>query len=148
MAFALTSFFADGQQFNGPGLYRGYQSYVFTVTGLDTDVDFDLGDYAGTFWTDALADSTYGSLATSVLAQLERLDGNIQATKSVYTPELADRIQAASTSGTAYTLSLDADSFLPIYTFAASNGELTYTVFVEFLLQPNIQPANLTYNIG
>lgn len=147
MAFALTSFTADGTRFMGPGPYRAVETYVFTVTGLTTDVDFDLGDYAGQFWTDAVADTTYGEMATQVLAQLQRLDANYVATKSVYVPELADRIQAAAASGSAYTLSLDSTSLLPIYTFAASNGETSYTVFVEFLLKPNYLPTNLAYNV-
>lgn len=147
MAFALTSFFADGTRFTGPGPYRAYESVVFTITGLTTDVALDIGTYSGTFWTAALADADYGDVASTALAFLRKLDDQTQAVCRIYTPELADRIQAAATSGTAYTLSIDATSKLPIYTFAASNGELTYTVFVEFLLNKNILPLNLASNI-
>lgn len=147
MAFALTSFTADGVRFMGPGPYRASEVYVFVVTGLVTDVDFDIGDYTGTFWTDAEANATYGAMATQVKAQLAQLDANYQAVSKIYTPELADRIQAAATSGAAYTLSIDSTSKLPIYTFAASNGETSYTVFVEYLLLPNYLPTNLAYNV-
>lgn len=148
MAFALTSFFADGQEFNGPGLYRGIQTYCFNITGTTADVALDIGTYAGTFWTAALADATYGSVASTVLTQIKLLNGQIRATSRVYTPELQSRIQAAATSGSAYTLSIDSTTFLPIYTFAASNGATAYTVFVQFLLLPNIQPSTFYANIG
>lgn len=148
MAFALTSFFADGQKFSGPGPYRAIQTVVFTITGTTADVDLDIGDYSGTFWTDAEADTDYGDLATNVKEFLQKLDDQVQATARIYTPELADRIQAAATSGSAYTLSIDSTSKLPIYAFAASNGETSYTVFVDFLLDKNILPSNVAYNIG
>lgn len=148
MAFALTSFFADGTRFAGPGPYRATQTYVFTITGLTTDVDLDIGDASGTFWTAAIANTTYGEMATQVLAQIVRLEAQISAVKGIYTPQLAARIQAAAASGTAYTLSINTSLTLPDYTFAASNGETAYTVFVEFLLIPNALPTNLSYNIG
>lgn len=147
MAFALTSFFCDGTRYSGPGPYRATETAVFTVTGLVTDVDFDIGDYSGTFWTDAVANSRYGAMAALVKTQLQKLDDQVLAVCRIYTPELADRVQANATSTTDYTLSIDATSKLPIYTFAASNGETAYTVFVEWLLKVNMLPTNLSYNV-
>lgn len=147
MAFALTSFVLDGQKFQGPGPYRATQMAVFTITGLVTDVDLDIGDYAGTFWTDAAADSTYGDVATTALAALQKNDDQVQAVCRIYTPELADRLQAAAAASTDYTLSIDSTSKLPIYTFAASNGETSYTVFVEWLLNKNILPTAQALNV-
>ncbi len=73
MAFALTSFFADGVRFMGPGPYRATEQYVFSVTAAATDVDFDMGDATGTFWTAAQANATYGAMATQVLSEVQRL---------------------------------------------------------------------------
>jgi hypothetical protein len=147
MAFALTSFFADGTRFLGPGPYRATETYVFTVTGLVADVDFDLGDYSGTFWTDAVADATYGTMAAQVLERLQALDANYVSTARIFVPQLADRIQAAAVSGSAYTLSIDSTSLLPIYEFDAGEGETAYTVYVDLLLKPNYLPSNLSYNV-
>lgn len=147
MAFALTSFFADGVKYQGPGPYRALQSYVFTCTGTTADVDFDLGDYSGTFWTDAAADATYGTLATQVLTELQRLDGNYNVTARIYVPQLQARVQAAAASGTAYALDINSTSLLPEYTFDAANGETAYTVFVDLQLKPNYLPTNISYNV-
>lgn len=147
MAFALTSLFLDGQKFQGAGPYRATQTAVFTITGTTADVDLDIGDYSGTFWTAALADATYGDVATTALAALQKLDDQTQAVCRIYTPQLADRIQAAAASGTDYALSIDSTSKLPIYTFDANQGETAYTVFVEWLLNKNILPTPLALNI-
>lgn len=151
MTFALTSFLADGVQFNGPGTYRGIQTYMFTVTASATDVDFDLGDTTGTFWTAAVADGTYGTMASQVLTAVTGFEGNIEAIKSIYTPQIdaGAFIKVASLSATGtYTLDYNTTTFLPDYTFYTSGGTTAYTVFVDYLLQPNIQPKNLSYNLG
>lgn len=148
MAFALTSFFADGQRYSGPGPVRATETYVLTITGLTTDVALDLGDSDGTFWTAALANPTYGEMATQVLAFIQSQVANYSAVKGIYTPELVARIQAAAASGAAYTLSIDTELQLPIYTFASSNGATAYTVFVEYQLKPNFLPINKTYNVS
>ncbi len=64
MAFALTKFKADGIRHSGPTRSHGEQIAIFSITAADTDTDLDISDSDGTFWTEALADTTYGSLAT------------------------------------------------------------------------------------
>ena len=70
MSFALTKFEARGVEIKTPSKKRGKQELVFTITGTTADVDLDIGDEDGTFWTDALADTTYDDLAASVFALL------------------------------------------------------------------------------
>jgi hypothetical protein len=149
MAFALTSFLADGVRFMGPGPLAATQTYRFTITGAATDVDLDVGDTTGTFWTDAQADTTYGAMAALVLAQVDRLVDQYSSVKSVYMPQLIDRIQVASSpTGTQYSADgIDTATLLPSYTFAASGGETSYTLAVEYFLDPTILPANLSYNV-
>lgn len=148
MAFALTSFFADGTRYSGPGPYRATQTYVFTITGTTDDVDLDIGDYDGTFWTDAIADATYGEMATQVVAQLERLEANYVNTVKVYTPQIDGSgalLRAAAPGAGEYTLALE--NFLPDYEFDTGEGLTAYTVTVELLLKPNYLPSNLAYNV-
>lgn len=149
MAFALTSFFADGVRFSGPGPYRAKQLYCFNITAAITDVDLDIGDITGTFWTAAQANATYGTMATQVLADITRLYAQYAAISDIFTAAVFDRIQVASSpTGTQYSVDIDATYLLPNYTFAASGGETTYTVLVEYLLDANTLPTNLSYNIG
>ena len=51
MTFALTAFVADGQEMDEAVTRRFRQRAVFTITAANTDVDLDIGDYTGTFWT-------------------------------------------------------------------------------------------------
>lgn len=149
MAFALTSFFADGVRFMGPGPVRATQKYTFGITAAASDVTLDIGDVTGTFWTAAEADSTYGEMATQVLAQVERLYSQYQAVSDLFTPELASFTQVLSLSATGtYTLAIDSTYKLPNYTFHTSGGATAYTVFVEYLMEPNMLPVNLSYNVG
>lgn len=149
MAFALTSFFADGVRFMGPGPLAATQSYRFTVTAAATDVDLDFGDATGTFWTAAQADSTYGAMATQVLSQVDRLVSQYSSVKSIYLPELIDRMQVPSSpTGTQYVSDgINADTLLPSYTFGASGGDTTYVLSVDYYLKPTLLPANLSYNV-
>lgn len=150
MAFALTSFFADGVRYSGPGPYRATQQYRFTVTAAASDVDLDLGDVTGTFWTAAQANSTYGTMATQVLAQITRLYSQYVSVENIFVPELFGRVQVASSpTGTGqYAATLDSTYLLPNYEFGTTGGSTAYTVFVDYLLDPNILPTNLSYNNG
>lgn len=51
MAFALTKFEAFGTEVDEALTKQFVQEAVFTMTGQNTDVDLDIGDYSGTFWT-------------------------------------------------------------------------------------------------
>ncbi len=149
MTFALTSFFADGVRFSGPGPYRATQTYALTVTAAASDVDLDIGDATGTFWTAAQADTTYGTMAAQVLDKIEANAASLQAIKNIYTPELVGFTQVLSLSATGtYTLAVDATTKLPNYTFHTDGGVAAYTVFVDYLLEPNFLPSNISYNIG
>lgn len=149
MTFALTSFFADGVRYSGPGPIRAVQKYAFTVTAAATDVDLDLGDATGTFWTAAKANGTYGTMATQVLTQIQRLDAQYTAVSNLFTPEIASFTKVSSLSATGtYTLDISASPKLPDYTFYTGGGTTAYTVFVDYLMEPNMLPTNLSYNIG
>lgn len=149
MTFALTSFFADGVRFTGPGLVRASQKYSFTITAAATDVDLDLGDVTGTFWTAAQADSTYGTMAAQVLTAVTGLEAHYTAVQNLFTPEIAGYalVRSLSATGT-YTLDIDATTKLPNYTFHTAGGTTAYTVNVDYLMEPNLLPTNLSYNIG
>ncbi len=148
MAFALTSFVADGVRYMGPSPYRAKQTYFLTLTGAATDVALDLGNATGTFWTAATGDASYGTMATQVLAQITSWVDNYQAVDHLFVPEVYDRIQVASSpTGTQYAASIGA-LLLPSIEFAASGGETTYTVSVTYQLDSNRLPNNASYNVA
>ena len=146
MAFALTSYRARGLQIAGAQPDRAIQQVVMTITGAVTDVALDIGTDAGTFWVAAVADATYGTLATSAKENLLNIVAVSQALAGLFVPELVGRLKAAAASTTDYTLSVALKR--PIYTFAASNGELLYTVFLEYLLNPSIMPIDVCFGVS
>jgi hypothetical protein len=136
MAFALTQFQSYGINVVGPSQKRGIQRATLTITGLVTDVDLDIGDDSGTFWTEAQADATYGQLATKALDVLQRIEDQSSALIAVKSEQLLDRLQAAAAAGTSYVLTVQ--NKRPNILFAASNGETSYQIDIEWL-QNNFQ---------
>jgi len=154
MAFALTSFYAGGVKEMTANPVQAYQRYIFTVTGLAADVALDIGNFSGTFWTAALANTTLvnatttlGQMAGDVRSFLDNHKGALAHTIGIYVPQIFGRAFAAAASGVIYTRSIDATTKLPIFTFAAANGELAYTVMVDYALVPGQKVEQYTSNI-
>ena len=147
MAFALTAFEAFPIATEGPQPRRAVQRIVFHATGLAADIDLDVGEYAGTFWTAALADVTTGELATAVLAEVQRIVAQADYRTGLYTESIEDARVRASTAG-AGVYSLDFTNKLPNYLFNAANALLTYKIVVDFQLSVNILPVVVNYGIG
>jgi hypothetical protein len=66
MAFALTNFRAYKLGISSATDRYGLQGIEMTVTRTASDVAIDLDTVSGTFWTDILADATYGAYAARI----------------------------------------------------------------------------------
>lgn len=147
MAFALTSYQADAIKYMGASQRRAIQTVVLTITGTTSDIDLDIGDDDGTFWTDAVADSTYGDIATSALSSLQRIVAQASAVARIYSPEIeSSGVRAAAASGTAYTLVHEDKR--PDWAFASGQGLTSYTVYIDYLLNVNTLPVAESYGVG
>lgn len=91
MSFALTKFQAYGLYIDEAVTKKAIQRVEMTITGLAADVDLDIGDDSGTFWTAALADGTYGTYATSALAAIQAVVARSQELSRVDIGSLLDR---------------------------------------------------------
>lgn len=144
MTFALTKFKAWGDIVDGVVPKRATQKVYMVITAATTDVALDFSDAAGTFWVACLADSVYGGLATKALSVIQNIDDLVENLHKLQCEELFDRIQAAATSGTAYTLTVSAHT--PILTCAASNGETTWHIEIHWTMIDGALPV--TANLG
>lgn len=133
MAFALTRYSARGLNITSPVYKQGVQEVVLGITGTAADVDLDIGDDGGTFWTDAEANTTYGELATNALASLKRIVGNSEALQAVQSQQLLDRIQIATPAG-AGEFSLAIQDKRPNIAFFAGDGETSYLIVLRYEL--------------
>ncbi len=90
MTFALTSFAAYGVE-RDEGLTNLFHQYArFTITAANTDVDLDLGDYSGTFWT------AVGGTAPGITALQAMKNINIRALTFLHVAgnAIAGKVQA------------------------------------------------------
>lgn len=145
MAFALTSYVGRGVEIGSVQYKKGLQQVVMTITGTAADVALDLGDASGTFWTDALADATYGSLAAKALESLQRISAQSVACVDVQSAQLLDRVQVASLTGAGqYTLATG--TIAPDIAFNAADGELSYYIILTYELNNRVFPEMI--NLG
>lgn len=144
MAFALTKYEARSVDIASTTYKRGIQEVCLTITGTAADVDLDIGDNSGTFWTDAQADATYGSLATNALQSLQRIVSHAQALVAVMSQQLLDRVQVASLTTTGqYTLAIQ--NTRPNLAFDAADGETAYYIILRYELNQSQFPEIALY---
>ncbi len=150
MAFAVTKFNAYGVLNTSPSIKRGTQLVELTITGANTDVAYDLGTTGGTFWTSAVADATYGGIATAARDfMLTTLYGQVASCINVSSQQLNDpvgRYQAGSASSDTYTKAVAAVTTPVIELAFASAHAPTSGVYVyEWLLADNTEPLFASY---
>jgi hypothetical protein len=150
MAFALTDCKFYELHSRSATKRRGLQVIELTVTrGAAGDVDFDYGDVAGTFWTDAVANGTTGALARKALdAYRGGIDQNIVSLVShELTANNGFSLRASSTSATQHTLTNN-DTFPiiePVVTFANNAAPATVKLVAVFALADDKQPVTFSY---
>lgn len=125
MAFALTKFKAFGERAEGAVRPHVQQVMNFTLTAAATDIVYDLGETAGTFWTSAEASTAYGALASAVkrilLTQLPGLLPDFALMACNGEPLQTFLKVASGASGTQYTLAISAAS-MPTITFVSASA--------------------------
>jgi hypothetical protein len=144
MAFSLTNFKAYGLPTAGAVRVQAIQVAELHITALAADVALDIGTNAGTFWTAAQANATFGGVATSALDTLVKVQAIASALTAVQSEQLLDRLQAAAASGTSYTLTVS--NLRPVITCAAANGETSWKIRLEWMLKDGYQA--LTADLG
>ena len=146
MAFALTKFSLQFEGTDSAGKYRGRQYATLHITAANTDVDLDIGDDSGTFWTAALADGTYGSLATEAQAKLQEIDDVVEDLMAVSGEAILARRKVAAASG-AGEYSLAIQNARPNIGFFSGDAPTSYVVELEWLLSPEKSGLAGDYNI-
>lgn len=147
MAFALTKFKAYGLRAEGAVRPHVQQIFSFTLTAANTDITYDLGTTAGTFWTSAVANVTYGSIATAVRTLLlTRLPGSVPA-NSLMACEgvpLQTYIQVASgAAGLQYTKAISSN--MPTITFVSGSAPTAWVLNLKWNLADGVEAIAADY---
>ena len=145
MAFALTSFEAFPLQIDEPIQKRAVQVVRFTITALAADVDLDFGDVAGTFWTAAIANGTYGTSATAKTYWTQIL-ANAASIISLYSFEI-QKNKVPVGSGTVATgqVKFNVTAAAPEILFFAGEGITSLTLTLQINLQNSKLPVTYSY---
>lgn len=139
MAFALTKFMAVGVDYAGVSNRNGVQKVIMNITGTTSDVALDIGTAAGTFWTAAIANATYGTIATAALAKLQAIAANSPALFRVNSMKLLPRVQVATlTAAGQFTLAVGVIG--PNIAFNAADGETSIVLNLEYALPDFVFP--------
>lgn len=137
MAFGLTKFVAHGTEVEECVNKRYVQRVVLQITSTTSDVDLDVGDAAGTFWT--AVGTTHAGLKALKDITTKAVGG--QCIRADIDKLLA-RVKAAATSGAAYTIAQD--TYGPTWAFAASNGlDTSAVILIEWILKDGEEPVSL-----
>ncbi len=144
MAFALVGFQARSYSMGSAAKVKAVQQVVLDITGSASDVDLDIGDDSGTFWTAALADASYGALASSALVVLQNVASQSAALVAVESEQLLDKVQSAAAAATGeYALAID--DLGPNITFHTGEGDDAYKIILVWELNDNILPVTASY---
>lgn len=147
MAFALTSFRAFPVNVDEPITTRALQVVTLKITALAADVDLDIGDTAGTFWTAALADATYGTKATEAKKHMATILANAETLKSLYSFEIAKNKRVSSGPDAVATkeVKYNGTATAPEILFFAGEGITSLTVTLEYVLKPEQRSTAYAY---
>lgn len=136
MSFAVTGYHAYGIYIDEPVTTRAHQVISILATGTSADVVLDLANSSGTFWTAALADGTYGAVATAALAALTSAVGRAEQRVSWCCPEIQDpKVQIAAGGTLASTnYKITTTGIVPSISIFAGEGALSYHIVIVMQL--------------
>ena len=140
MAFGISEYKAYGIYTDEPITKRAIQTFECTITALAADVDLDIGDVAGTFWT-AAAGTALGAKAlvafTDILTKVDKLSFwnslEIEAGKTIVPTGGVGAGKCAVTANTAKTC--------PELLFAAGEGITSIKLVFQWTLKSEQRPT-------
>lgn len=135
MAFAVTAYKAYGLPIEQPVDEKFIQVYELTYTRAAADVDADIGDSAGTFWT-AAGGTTLGAAAKAAILSILPRVGALKSCE--LTGDAEYMLRAAAAGASAYVLSTPAT---PTITHANDGTNTTIKAVLAWTLNPSDMPV-------
>lgn len=143
MAFTLNSFVAYGVEAEEPLNNRYRQIAILNISAANTDVDLDIGDYAGTFWA-AVDGSEPGDTALQAIKDIQTLAESFLGAKGT---AMAPRLQVLTSAGSAnqYVLAMNGtNAQLPDITFHSGSAPTANILVLEWVLKANQEPVEVS----
>jgi hypothetical protein len=141
MAFAVTAVECYGKEIDEPLTKKFEQTMVLSYTAANTDVDCDLGDYTGTFWT-AAGGSAAGATA---LKSIKAIQIRAQQFAKLGGEALLDRVQGTSAASGVYTAAMDGtNTHIPNLTFHSTTAPTSAKLILTWVLKDNEPPVKVS----
>jgi hypothetical protein len=135
MAFAVTAYKAYGMPVVEPIDEKFLQCFELTYTRGAADVDADIGDSSGQFWTDA-GGTTLGAAAKAAILSIIPRVGALVSCELTGNAEYM--LRAAAAGASAYVLSTPAT---PTITHANDGTNTTIKAVMVWSLKPSDMPV-------
>ena len=119
------------------------QTLLINVNAASSDVTWDLGNAAGTFWTAALADATYGTTAASCLAALQSFDKAAAFALAVGGNFTLYRVRALTPTGTGDYQISSWTNRTPNFVFATGAGPGSTNIVLTWGMPQGFQVQTL-----
>lgn len=130
----ISSYKAYGLYIDEPVTTRAHQVLNLVVTQAATDVDMDVGEVAGSFWTSAVASGGNGPAA---LAALTQVIAKAESRISLCSPQIQDaKVQVAAAPAGATEYQITTTSIVPSIAFFAASAPTAVTLNVVVCLAP------------
>ena len=119
------------------------------ISGADADITLDFDDFSGTFWTAALADGTYGTVALNVKKALQKIAPEVASTHwlggnfTLYRARVPAGSEAAATG--AYSANYNNTTKLPKFKFDTGNGPGGTNLIICWGMKPGAVPLTIDY---
>lgn len=142
MTFSLRQFKAYGIRTSGATRQHTWQVAELGIVAANTDTALDISsDTAGslgTFWTAAVADATYGTLATNALGVIRNIIGSVNSLQETVSEPLMTKVK------------LTAGGIVSLLSAASAGGSATEAYTVTGLLATDtilaVTPQTVTAN--
>lgn len=141
MAFALTKVQCYGVEAEEPVNKRYTQRMILTITAANTDIDLDVGDFAGTFW--GAADATATGLVG--LAAIQQISLAAEALHAIGGEAIRSRFQVATAANAGeYSVSMDStNTHVPNILFDSGDAPTSYVLVLDWVLKAGMVPVEV-----
>lgn len=139
MAFALVSAQAYGVEAEEPLNERYKQVLILQITAANTDIDLDLGDYAGTFWG-TVDGSEPGDTALKAIKDIQTRAATLV---TIGGNAIRGKFQVATaTNAGEYSVSMNGtNTNLPDILWDSGDAPTAYYIVLEWVLKPGQVPV-------
>jgi hypothetical protein len=145
MSFQLVGFKSFGVRTSGDTRQHTYQKALFAINAANTDTALDIANDTtgslGTFWTAVTTDSTYGTLGSQALTQVQAIINQVYKLISIAGDPFVTYVKVLSgAAGNQYTAT--ASGQLPTITWVSGSAPTSYVVELTWLIHDGFEAIN------